>query len=147
MNVNFAQEKMEVFSQGWRFMRDNFYDEKFHGADWNAIRQTYEPLVAGARTGDEMRRIMSLMVGELNASHLGVNAPNNPATQPVQVGKLGLRFDRNEYETNERLRITVQRRILNRTRSFLPIRRKFFIWKTDASVLSVSINAKFARLL
>jgi len=106
MNVNFAQEKMEVFNQGWRFMRDNFFDEKFNGADWNAVRQTYEPLIAGARTGDEMRRLMSLMVGELNASHLGVSAPANPATQPVQIGKLGVRFDRTEYETNGRLKIT-----------------------------------------
>ncbi len=63
-------------------------------------------MIAGARTGDEMRRLMSLMVGELNASHLGVNAPNNPATQPVPIGKLGVRFDRAEYETNGRLKIT-----------------------------------------
>ncbi len=106
INVNFAQEKLEVFNQGWRFMRDNFFDEKFNGADWNAVHQTYEPMIAGARTADEMRRLMSLMVGELNASHLGVSAPNNPATQAVPIGKLGLRFDRNEYETNGRLKIT-----------------------------------------
>jgi tricorn protease len=52
MNVNFAQEKMEIFKQGWRYLRDNFYDEKYHGADWNAVEKTYEPLVAGARTMD-----------------------------------------------------------------------------------------------
>ncbi len=106
INVNFAQEKLEVFNQGWRFMRDNFFDEKFNGADWNAVHQTYEPLIAGARTGDEMRRLMSLMVGELNSSHLGVTSPNNPATQAVPIGKLGVRFDRSEYETNGRLKIT-----------------------------------------
>jgi Tol biopolymer transport system component len=106
MNVNFAQEKMEVFKQGWRFMRDNFYDEKFHGVDWEATRKIYEPMIAGARNSDEIRRLMNLMVGELNASHLGVGAPANPATQPVQVGKLGLRFDRAEYELNGRLKIT-----------------------------------------
>lgn len=106
MNVNFADEKMEIFKQGWRYMRDNFYDEKFHGADWNAVYKTYEPLVANSRTPDEVRRLMNLMVGELNASHLGVGAPNNPANQSTPVGKLGLRFDRNEYETNGRLKIT-----------------------------------------
>jgi Tol biopolymer transport system component/C-terminal processing protease CtpA/Prc len=106
INVNFAEEKMEIFRQGWRFMRDNFYDEKFHGADWNQVRATYEPLIQAARTGDEVRRLMNLMVGELNASHLGVNAPPNPANQPVPIGKLGLRFDRAEYETNGRLKIT-----------------------------------------
>ncbi|HLM01422.1 MAG TPA: S41 family peptidase, partial [Pyrinomonadaceae bacterium] len=104
MNVNFAHEKMETFKQGWRFLRDNFYDDKYHGADWNAIEKTYEPLIAGARTTDEMRRLMSLMAGELNASHLGVFG--NSAFTPTPVGKLGLRFDRAEYEANGRLKIT-----------------------------------------
>jgi len=104
INVNFAQEKMEIFKQGWRFLRDNFYDDKYHGADWNAVEKTYEPLVAGARTTDEMRRLMSLMVGELNASHLGVQGNSGFTATPI--GKLGLRFDRSEYETNARLKIT-----------------------------------------
>jgi C-terminal processing protease CtpA/Prc len=43
------------------------------------------------------------MVGELNSSHSGINAPGN--TPPV-AGKLGLRFDRREYEQNWHLRIT-----------------------------------------
>jgi Tol biopolymer transport system component len=105
ISVAFAQEKMEVFAQGWRYLRDHFYDDKFHGADWNAVRSTYEPLAAAARNPDELRRLMSLMVGELNASHLGVTGgPTGQQTTPV--GKLGLRFDRAEYEQNGRLKIT-----------------------------------------
>jgi C-terminal processing protease CtpA/Prc len=108
MNVAFAQEKMEVFRQRWRYMRDNFYDEKFHGVDWNAVKTTYEPMIAAARTGDEMRRLMNMMVGELNASHLGVfGGPGGPsATSATPVGKLGLRFDRAEYEAGGRLKVT-----------------------------------------
>jgi C-terminal processing protease CtpA/Prc len=45
------------------------------------------------------------MVGELNASHTGVNAPFNPAAQP-STGRLGLRFDRVEYERTGQLRVT-----------------------------------------
>ena len=104
INVNFAQEKMEVFKQGWRYMRDNFYDDKFHGVDWNAVKTTYEPLIKASRTMDEVRRLMNMMVGELNASHLGVGGPS--AFTATTVGKLGLRFDRAEYETNGRLKIT-----------------------------------------
>ncbi len=104
MNVNFADEKMEIFGQAWRYLRDNFYDDKFHGVDWNAIRTTYEPLISGARTIDETRRILALMVGELNASHLGVFGASG--FTPTPIGKLGLRFDRNEYETAGRLKIT-----------------------------------------
>ena len=104
LNTNFAQEKMEIFKQGWRYLRDNFYDEKYHGADWNQIEKTYEPLIAGAKNIDETRRLMSMMVGELNASHLGVAGASGFTATPV--GKLGLRFDRNEYELNGRLKIS-----------------------------------------
>jgi tricorn protease len=104
MDVDFAREKFEVFNQAWTYLRDGFYDPNFHGVDWQAVRTEYAPRIAGARTPDEMRRLLSLMVGELNASHSGISAPfagNQPG-----VGKLGLRFDRIEYETNGRLKVT-----------------------------------------
>lgn len=103
--VSFAEDKMETFNQGWRYLRDNFYDDKFHGVNWNAVRTRYEPLIAASRTPDEVRRLMSLMVGELNASHLGVSG-GTTQPQATAVGKLGLRFDRGEYEMNGRLKIT-----------------------------------------
>lgn len=102
MSLDLAKEKNEVFEQGWRYMRDNFFDEKFNGVDWDAVHATYKPLVDSARTMDEVRRLMNMMVGELNASHLGVGTPPLPTT----VGKLGLRFDREEYENYGRLKIT-----------------------------------------
>src|SRR5688572_28288936 len=104
MDVDFSREKMEVFRQGWSYLRDFFYDPNYHGANWEQVRAEYEPLVAGSRTPDEMRRIMQLMVGELNASHLGAGAP--PAGVQPSTGRIGLRFDRREYETTGRLRIT-----------------------------------------
>ncbi|MEO8647569.1 MAG: S41 family peptidase, partial [Acidobacteriota bacterium] len=104
LNVDFADERVEVFRQGWRYIRDNFYDDKYHGVDWNAVRGTYEPMIAAARNMDEVRRLMSLMVGELNASHSGVAGASGFTA--LQVGKLGLRFDRNAYETNGKLKIS-----------------------------------------
>lgn len=92
MDVDFATEKLAVFAQAWAYQRDNFYDPQHHGVDWNAVRTTYAPRIAGARTPDEMRRLLSLMVGELNASHLGINAPGG-GTSPAPTGRLGLRFD------------------------------------------------------
>lgn len=105
MDIDFAKEKMEVFNQAWTLMRDTFYDPNFHGANWEAVRQEYAPRIAGARTGDEMRRLLNLMVGELNASHSGASAPFT-GQQSAPVGRLGLRFDRSEYENNGRFRIT-----------------------------------------
>jgi len=103
MDVDFSKEKMEVFRQGWSYLRDFFYDPNSHGTDWQKVRADYEPLIAGARTSDEVRRLLQLMVGELNASHLGAGAPAS-ATQ-FSTGRLGLRFDRREYETSGRLKI------------------------------------------
>lgn len=106
LDVDFHQEKLAVFKQAWTLQRDHFYDDKFHGANWDAVRAEYEPRIAGARTPDEMRRLLNLMVGELNASHLGASSPFGGGIQTAPVGKLGLRFDRVEYETNGRLKIT-----------------------------------------
>ena len=105
MDVDFAREKLEVFQQAWTYIRDNFFDPDFHGANWEAVRGEYAPLAAGARTPDELRRIISEMLGELNASHSGISAPQSSA-QPAAIGRLGVRFDREEYERAGALRIT-----------------------------------------
>ena len=104
MDVDFSREKMEVFRQGWSYLRDFFYDPGYHGANWEAVRTQYEPLIEGSRTPDEMRRLLQLMVGELNASHLGAGAP--PGGNQPTTGRIGLRFDRREYEASGRLRVT-----------------------------------------
>jgi C-terminal processing protease CtpA/Prc len=67
------------------------------------VRALYAPRVAAAATPDEVRRLISLMVGELNASHMGISAPPR-ATQTV-TGRLGLTFDRAEYEATGRLKV------------------------------------------
>ena len=106
LDVDFTTEKMEVFRQAWTYMRDGFYDEKFHGADWNKVRTDFTPVMAGVRTPDEMRRVLNLMLGELNASHSGASGGTGFTTQASNNGRFGVSFDRGEYETNGRLKVT-----------------------------------------
>ncbi len=101
--LDFEREKTEVFRQAWTLLRDNFFDPKFNGVNWEAERERFAPRVAGAATAEEMRRIVRLMIGDLNASHLGFTGPAGGG--PV-VGRLGLSFDRSEYEATGRLRVT-----------------------------------------
>jgi tricorn protease len=103
LDVDFSREKMEAFHQAWTYLRDQFFDEKMNGVDWTAVRTMYEPHVAGARTPDEMRRVISLMLGELNASHMGISAPA-PGAQTT-LGRLAVDVDRAEYEAGGRLKI------------------------------------------
>jgi Tol biopolymer transport system component/C-terminal processing protease CtpA/Prc len=105
MDVDFAREKLEVFREAWSNIHNNFFDPNFNGANWNEIRNEYGQVAAGAQTPEELRRIILLMLGELNASHLGITAPQSSAPTP-STGRLGLRFDRDEYEQKGVLRIT-----------------------------------------
>lgn len=99
LTVDFLTERSAIFTQAWTLMRDNFYDAAMHGVDWERSRQVYGAHVAGASNPDEMRRLLLLMVGDLNSSHLGASAPAPAAV----VGHLGVRFDRAAYEAAGRL--------------------------------------------
>jgi tricorn protease len=104
LDVDFASERLKAFEQAWSYLRDQFFDERMNGVDWNAARAMYEPRVAGSHTPDEMRRIIALMLGELNASHMGISAP--PQETQTTLGRLAVDLDRVEYETFGRLRLT-----------------------------------------
>ena len=103
LDIDFHIEKMQAFRQAWQIQNNAFYDPNFHGTNWQAVKKQYEPLVAGAQTPDELRRLLNLMVGELNASHSGASS-SSPT--PTIVGRLGLRFDPAEYERSRRLRVS-----------------------------------------
>ena len=104
MEVDFDAEKVEMFRQAWGGLKKGYADPDMNGVDWNAVYKEYEPLAAGAATPDELRRILSLMVGELNSSHSGVSGGGAPV--PSITGRLGLLFDRAEYEEKGKFKIT-----------------------------------------
>lgn len=105
LDVDFDIEKQVVFDEAWGVLDRKFFDAKFNGKDWSALRARFQPYIAGARTPDELRRIINLMIGELNASHSGINRPaRGPGALPSdRVGNLGLRFDRAAYEAGNGL--------------------------------------------
>ncbi|HEY3950754.1 S41 family peptidase [Phenylobacterium sp.] len=102
LEVTFDHEKVAAFDQAWSLLDRGFFDARFHGQDWKALRVRFTPYIEGAHTSDEMRRITNLMIGELNASHSGINRPPN-GYGPARVADLGLRFDREAYEAGKGL--------------------------------------------
>jgi Tol biopolymer transport system component len=104
LDIDFDREKLAIFNQAWTALRDHFHDRQFNGVDWNKVRERYTPLIAGAKHRREVRRLLNLMVGELNASHLGVMATDEDST--TAAGRLGLEFDRLAYERDAVLHIT-----------------------------------------
>ena len=105
---DFERTKVAAFEQGWGEMRDGFYDPDYHGTDWGGVRETFRPQIAGARTRAEFGRLMDMMLGELNASHLGHSGRTGPPQggDGHSTGRLGLRFDRIAYENAGRFVVT-----------------------------------------
>ena len=106
LDVDFSREKTAVFQQAWRFLNDYFFDARHNGADWAACATTYGARVQQARdAGRDAPRRSQLMIGELNASHLGVSAP--PAAGDAAVHRTARRAVRSRRNTRRtgRLRI------------------------------------------
>ena len=83
--------RAQVFNEGWRIMKNRFYDPKMHGADWNAAKTAYEPLLDYLVDDEELNTVMMMMIGQLNASHTGVSGggpvnDNRPALQTRHPG-------------------------------------------------------------
>ncbi len=68
---NLAGEFTQMFSEVWANLQENYYDEKFHGLDWEKTGKQYKKFLPHIRTRADLRRLINDMLGELNSSHLG----------------------------------------------------------------------------
>src|SRR5207302_1809141 len=91
MTIHRDEEFAEMFEQSWRALKDNFYDPLFHGANWDAVRAKYRPLVKHVAMKEDLYNLIYLMLGELNASHLGIRGVLSFAEETT--ADLGLIFD------------------------------------------------------
>ena len=103
MEIDFHAEKLQVFREAWVKLRDHFYDETFNGLDWAETYDRYLPYIKGARNNFDVSNIINLMVGELNASHLGSSYFSG---RGEQTGDLGLAFDPEEYSDSGSFKVS-----------------------------------------
>jgi len=87
-----------AFDRCWSLMRDWFYDEAMNNRNWDEIRRKYREAASAAPDLSTFARIVSLMLGELNGSHVGFSAARRPETWrkdgwSVRTAHLGVRFD------------------------------------------------------
>ena len=66
------EERAEVFNEAWWALKDGFYDSDFHGVDWDAMPDRYRDFALNMRAERDFHSVISMMIGELNASHLGI---------------------------------------------------------------------------
>jgi len=92
--INYDEEKMQVFNEAWRLLANFFYDPNFHGVNWHKIRTEYLPYMQSCYMEEDLNDLISRMIGELNASHLFVYPEEIP--QEDQTGYLGCWVEQNE---------------------------------------------------
>ncbi len=72
IGIDKNKEREQVFNEAWWALRDGFYDSDFHGVDWDPMYHKYKDFALHMRTTRGFHSVISMMIGELNASHLGI---------------------------------------------------------------------------
>lgn len=71
---NLRDEFNQMFEEMWANFEVNFYNEDFHGTDWEAVREKYRAYLPHVRTRDNLRELKNDMLGEVNSSHTGFSS-------------------------------------------------------------------------
>lgn len=91
MVIHHAKEREQIFEEAWRNLNAGFYDPKFHGQNFEALRKKYKPWALQASTIQDFREMYNVMLGQLNASHMGLRGRSVPEkTQRERTGLLGI---------------------------------------------------------
>lgn len=90
MVLNHPEIRNQVFEEAWRALDMYFYDPKFHGWDFNELKDKYKPLADRATTYEDFRYIYNIMLGQLNASHMGLYGSGPEDTQKDRTGRIGI---------------------------------------------------------
>jgi tricorn protease len=87
------EEAAQKFDDGARQLGMRFYHPTMKGLDWPALTRKYKELALTTHTQSEFNTVFNMLLGELNASHLGIYGPNRGGSREP-IGRLGVRFDR-----------------------------------------------------
>jgi len=90
LDIDHPKERNQIFEEAWRTLRDGFYDPDFHGKDFNELKTKYKPWALATSTDTDFHEIFNYMLGELNASHMGLYGGDRAETQKESTGLLGI---------------------------------------------------------
>ncbi len=90
MKLDADAETRQMWEDGWRIVRDWFYDEKMHGVDWAAMKKRYGALVPFVSHRADLDFLFGELVGELDSGHTYVASGDEPKVPRVLGGMLGV---------------------------------------------------------
>ena len=108
---NLSDYREMAFRTAWAMLRDRFYDRSMHGVNWKAVRDRYVQAARNASSYSVFTRVISMMTGELDASHFGFWSsstsdrewvrPPKPHNWTIVTGHLGVRFAPGTFKVAE----------------------------------------------
>ena len=77
---NLSAEFNQMFYEAWAQIEENYYDEKFHGLDWQKTKEHYKQFLPYLNNRADLRVMLNDMLGELNSSHQGFGTGGDDET-------------------------------------------------------------------
>ena len=90
---DFVAMNEQIYQEGTRVLTMGFYDPNFHGYNWKSLVKKYKPLALKASTEQDYSFVFNLLLGQLNASHMGYRAGTSERINSDNIGLLGLEVE------------------------------------------------------
>jgi len=89
------KEFKQMFFETWANVEENFYDETFHGVDWDGMKKKYAAYLSGINNRMDLRILLNDMLGELNSSHMGFSTTGADERKQYNfvTNELGVLYD------------------------------------------------------
>ena len=102
---NLAAEFGQMFEEAWAQMEENFYDDKFRGLDWAAIKKRYASYLPCVNSRNDLRVLLNDMLGELNSSHTGFSSQGDEENLALnnRTAETGIEFENTKPYTVSRI--------------------------------------------
>jgi len=89
------EEWEQIYYEGWRHMREFYWDAGMGGVNWEKVRDQYATLLPRLSTRDDLRDLMGEVIGELSTSHTYVfGGDSGRRVSRVSTGLLGADLER-----------------------------------------------------
>lgn len=100
---NMNDEFNQMFYEAWGVLKENYYDEKYNGVDWEKLKNEYATYLPYLQTRQDIRILLNNMMGELNTSHYGFSTfgSDESTFYKTTTASPGIMFDKkNPYKVD-----------------------------------------------
>ncbi|HEX05540.1 MAG TPA: hypothetical protein ENH10_10390, partial [Bacteroidetes bacterium] len=93
LTIDKRATRRQVIDEGYRTLKHWFYDPNMHGIDWDEMGEKYGEWAANVAHDKDFADVVNMMLGELNASHMGYYPDGGSDGDGPTDGFIGVEFD------------------------------------------------------